>query len=213
MTALLTPLLLSLGPVALLLVMAVVFAETGLLLGFFLPGDSMLFLAGALVASHVIHLPIWLVAVGVFVAAVAGDQVGYLIGHRFGPTVFSRPSSRLFRREHAERAQAFFTQHGPVAVIAARFVPVVRTFVPVVAGVASMPRRRFSVYNLIGALLWAVGIVAAGFLFGGIGFVSAHVEIITIAMASVSLIPAAVEITRRRHAGHPRPADDQVAVR
>ncbi|MFC5679121.1 VTT domain-containing protein [Aeromicrobium endophyticum] len=213
MIALLTPLLLSLGPVALLLVMAVVFAETGLLLGFFLPGDSLLFLAGALVASHVIHVPIWLVAIGVFVAAAAGDQVGYLIGRRFGPTVFSRPDSRLFKQEHAERAQAFFTQHGQVAVIAARFVPVVRTFVPVVAGVGSMSRRRFTAYNLVGALLWAVGVVAAGYLFGGIDFVAAHIELITIAMASVSLVPATVEVIRRRRAHHPRPTGDQVAVR
>jgi membrane-associated protein/undecaprenyl-diphosphatase len=213
MIALLTPLMLSLGPVALLLVMAVVFAETGLLLGFFMPGDSLLFLAGALVASHVIHLPIWLVAIGVFAAAVAGDQVGYLIGRRFGPVVFSRPDSRLFKQEHAERAQAFFTRHGQVAVIIARFVPVVRTFVPVVAGVGSMPRRRFTTYNLVGALLWAVGIVAAGFWFGGIGFVAAHIELITIAMASVSLVPAAVEIVRRRRSRSPRPADGQVAVR
>jgi membrane-associated protein len=213
MIALLTPLLLALGPVALLVVMAVVFAETGLLLGFFLPGDSLLFLAGALVASHVINVPIWLVAMGVFVAAAAGDQVAYLVGRRFGPAVFSRPDSWLFKQEHADRAQAFFTRHGQVAVIAARLVPVVRTFVPVVAGVGHMSRRRFTTYNLVGALLWAVGIVAAGFLFGGIGFVAAHIELITIAMASVSLVPAAVEIIRRRRSRHPRPTRDQVAVR
>jgi membrane protein DedA with SNARE-associated domain len=139
--------------------------------------------------------------------------VGYLVGRRFGPVVFSRPDSRLFKQEHAERAQAFFTRHGQVAVIIARFVPVVRTFVPVVAGVGSMPRRRFTTYNLVGALLWAVGIVAAGFWFGGIGFVAAHIELITIAMASVSLVPAAVEIVRRRRSRSPRPADGQVAVR
>lgn len=201
MIALLTPLMFSLGPLALLLVMAVVFAETGLLLGFFLPGDSLLFLAGALVASGVIHLPIWLVALGVFAAAVAGDQVGYLIGRRLGPALFTRPDSRLFKQEHAVRAQAFFTRHGQVAVIVARFMPVVRTFVPVVAGVGTMPRRRFTTYNVVGALIWAVGIVAAGFLFGGIGLVAAHIELITISMAAVSLVPAAVGIVRSRRAG------------
>lgn len=201
MIALLTPLMFSLGPLALLLVMAVVFAETGLLLGFFLPGDSLLFLAGALVASGVIHLPIWLVALGVFSAAVAGDQVGYLIGRRLGPAVFTRPDSRFFTQEHAARARAFFTRHGQVAVIVARFMPVVRTFVPVVAGVGTMPRRRFTSYNVVGALIWAVGIVAAGFLFGGIGFVAAHIELITISMAGVSLVPAAVGIVRSRRAG------------
>ncbi len=213
MTALLTPLLLSLGPAALVLVMIVVFAETGLLLGFFLPGDSLLFLTGALVASHVIHLPIAVVATGVFLAAAAGDQVGFLLGRRFGPRVFSRPDSRLFRREHAARAQEFFSRHGQVAVIAARFVPVVRTFVPVVAGVGDMSRRRFTTYNLVGALLWAVGIVTVGFFFGGIPFVAAHIEVITIAMASVSLVPVALEIVRRRRSTRSVPDAIQVTVR
>ena len=198
MIAILTPLLYQLGPLAVVLVMAVVFAETGLLFGFFLPGDSLLFLAGALVASHVIALPFWVLAAGVFVAAVLGDQLGYLIGRRYGPRVFSRPESRFFRRENAERAQLFFARRGALAVVLGRFVPVVRTFVPIVAGVARMPRRSFSFLNLVGALVWAVGIVAVGFLFGGIAFVAAHIELITIAIASVSIIPATFEVLRRR---------------
>lgn len=198
MIAILTPLLYTLGPLAILLVMAVVFTETGLLLGFFLPGDSLLFLSGALVASHVIALPFWVLALGVFVAAVAGDQLGYLIGRRYGPKVFSRPDSRLFRHEHAERAQAFFARRGALAVILGRFVPVVRTFVPVVAGVGKMPHRAFTALNLVGALVWAIGIVTVGFFFGGIAFVAAHIELITIALAGVSIIPAALEVLRRR---------------
>ena len=198
MIAILSPLLYQLGPLAIVLVMAVVFAETGLLFGFFLPGDSLLFLAGALVASHVIALPFWVLAAGVFVAAVLGDQLGYLIGRRYGPRVFSRPESRFFRRENAERAQLFFARRGALAVVLGRFVPVVRTFVPVVAGVARMPRRSFSILNLGGALVWAVGIVAVGFRFGGIAFVAAHIELITIAIASVSIIPATFEVLRRR---------------
>jgi membrane-associated protein len=150
MIAILTPLLYTLGPWAIFLVMAVVFTETGLLVGFFLPGDSLLFLAGALVASHVIALPIWVLGAGVFVAAVAGDQLGYLIGRRFGPKVFSRPDSRFFRHENAERAQAFFARRGALAVILGRFVPVVRTFVPVVAGVGKMPHRTFTALNVVG---------------------------------------------------------------
>ncbi len=201
MTVLLTPMMLALGPFAALLVMGVVFAETGLLLGFFLPGDSLLFLAGALVAANVIHLPVWLVVCGVFVAAVAGDQLGYLIGRRAGPGLLARPDSRFFRREYAERAHEFFARHGHVAVIAARFIPVVRTFLPVVAGVADMPRRRFTAFNIVGALLWGVGIVVVGFLFGGIPFVAAHIEIITIGMASVSVLPAIVAFSRRLGAG------------
>jgi membrane-associated protein len=200
MIAILTPLLYTLGPLAVLLVMAVVFAETGLLLGFFLPGDSLLFLAGALVASQVIAIPFWVLAVGVFVAAVTGDQFGYLIGRRYGPRVFSRTDSRLFRQEHAERARAFFDRHGSLAVILGRFVPVIRTFVSVVAGVGRMPRRTFTLFNLIGALVWAIGIVTVGFFFGGIPFVAAHIELITIAIAGVSILPAAFEMWRRRKA-------------
>src|SRR5580765_7665455 len=201
MTAILTPLLYTLGPFAVLLVMAVVFAETGLLAGFFLPGDSLLFLAGALVASRVIGVPFWVLAAGVFVAAVVGDQVGYLVGRRFGPRVFSRPDSRLFRPEHVLGAQEFFARHGSLAVVLGRFVPVLRTFVPVVAGVGRMPRQTFTVFNLLGALVWAVGITTVGFYFGGIPFVAHHIEAITIAIAGVSVVPAALELLRRRRAG------------
>ena len=211
MIAILTPLLYTLGPLAILLVMAVVFVETGLLLGFFLPGDSLLFLAGALVASHVIPLPFWVMALGVFVAAVAGDQLGYLIGRRYGPRVFSRPESRFFRHEHADRAQAFFARRGAVAVILGRFVPVVRTFVPVVAGVGRMPRSAFTALNVVGAFTWAVGIVSVGFFFGGIDFVAAHIELITIAIAGVSVIPASLELLRRRHGRVTSGASDELA--
>lgn len=200
MIAVLTPLLYSLGPAALLLVMAVVFVESGLLLGFFLPGDSFLFMAGALVASHVIGLPGWLLALGVFAAAVAGDQVGYLIGRRVGPRLFSRPDSRIFAKENADRAQRFFDHHGAKAVVLARFVPVVRTFVPAVAGVGHMSRRRFTTYNLVGAALWSVGIVVAGILFGGIAFIAAHIELITIGIAAMSVIPGALAYWHNRRA-------------
>ena len=192
MIAVLTPLLYSLGPAALLLVMTVVFVESGLLLGFFLPGDSFLFIAGALVASHVIGLPGWLLALGVFAGAAAGDQAGYLIGRRFGPRLFSRPNSRVFAQGNADRAQRFFDRHGAKAVVLARFVPVIRTFVPAVAGVAHMPRRRFTTYNLVGAAVWSVGIVVAGILFGGIAFIAAHIELITIGLAALSVVPGAL---------------------
>lgn len=212
MIAALTPLLYSLGPAALLLVMAVVFAESGLLLGFFLPGDSLLFLAGALVASSVIGLPIWVLALGVFVAAVAGDQVGYLIGRRFGPRLFSRPDSRLFSRANADRAQHFFDAHGPKAVILARFVPVVRTFVPATAGVGRMDRARFTTYNLVGAAVWSVAIVAAGYFFGGIPFVAHHIELITIGLAAMSVVPAAIAVWRDRAARTRNEAVDSAPV-
>ena len=201
MIALLTPLMAVLGPLAVLLMMAVLFAETGLLVGFFLPGDSLLFTAGVLVAAGVMHLPLVVVATAAFVAAAAGDQVGYLIGRRFGPRVFSRPRSRLFSPTHVVRAQAFFERYGPRAVILARFVPLVRTFTPVVAGVGEMPRGRFTAYNLVGAALWAVGLLVAGYFLGGIPLIAAHIELVAVGMVALSLVPAAAAFVRRRYVG------------
>lgn len=188
-------LLSSLGALGVFLVL---FAETGLLIGFFLPGDSLLFTLGVLAAGGLLHLPFWLVAAGLLLAAVAGDQVGYLIGRRFGPRVFSRTESRFFSRSHAERAQAFFAKHGPKAVVLARFVPVVRTFTPVVAGVARMPRRQFTAYNLLGAIAWTTGLLTVGFYLGGVPLIAAHVELFAIGMVALSLIPAAIGLARSR---------------
>jgi membrane-associated protein len=182
------------GPASLLVIMAAVFAETGLMAGFFLPGDSLLFSAGVLLAEGVIHLPFALVALGVVVAAFVGDQIGYLIGRKTGPRLFTRPDSRLFSQRHAARAHDFFLRHGPKAVVLARFVPIVRTFTPTVAGVGAMPYRRFVAYNGVGALLWGVGMLAAGHLLGGVTFVAAHVEIMTLAVVTLSLLPAVVSV-------------------
>jgi membrane protein DedA with SNARE-associated domain len=196
----LTPLMLTLGPLALLLVMGIVFAETGLLVGFFLPGDSLLFIAGALVASGVLHLPLVLVLAGVFLAAAAGDQVGYLLGRRFGPRVFAREESRFFSPRHAARAAVFYERYGSKAVILGRFIPVVRTFTPVTAGVGRMSYGRFVLFNLVGALMWAVGIVLAGFFLGGVPIIAAHIEVITVSVVALSLIPAVIGLIRRRKA-------------
>jgi membrane-associated protein/undecaprenyl-diphosphatase len=198
MVALLTPLMAVLGPAAVLLLMAVLFAETGLLAGFFLPGDTLLFTAGVLVASGAVHLPLWLVVLAAAGAAVVGDQLGYVIGRRFGPRLFRRRSSRLLSEHHLDRARAFFDRHGPKAVVLARFVPLVRTFTPAVAGAARMPRRRFTAYNLLGALGWTALFLAAGYFLGGIAVVAAHVELIALAMVVLSLVPAAVVHLRRR---------------
>lgn len=198
MIATLTPLLLSLGPLALLLAMAVTFAETGLLVGFFLPGDSLLFTVGVIAATGAINLPLWLIAAGLFTAAVVGDQVGYLVGRRYGPRVFARPDSRFFAASHAVKAQAFFAKHGPRAVVLARLVPVVRTFTPVVAGVARMPRSVFTAYNVIGGLAWTVGFLAVGYFLGGVPLIAAHVELFAIGMVAMSLIPAAIGLVRHR---------------
>ena len=186
------------GPVALLVVMAVLFAESGLLVGFFLPGDSLLFSAGVLVAGGVIHLPLALLAAGGVVAAFLGDQTGYLIGRRAGPRVFHRPDARLLSPRHAERARDFFERHGPKAVVLARFVPVVRTFTPTVAGVGRMPYRRFMAYNAIGAGTWVLAMLAAGYLLGGVPFVAAHVEVLAAAAVALSLLPAAASLVAAR---------------
>jgi membrane protein DedA with SNARE-associated domain len=202
----LMPLLTALGPAAVLVAMAIVFAETGLLLGFFLPGDGLLFTLGLLAAAGAFHLPVWVVVVGVFVAAVVGDQVGYLLGRRFGPRVFNRAGSRWFRASHVDRARLFFDRHGSKAVILARFVPVVRTFTPVVAGVAEMPRRRFTFFNLAGGLLWTTILVAAGYFLGGIPLVAAHVELIVVGLALLSVVPALVAyLLNRRTRTSPAP--------
>ena len=204
MTAAIDSLLTSLGPLSVLIVMAVVFVETGLLAGFFLPGDSLLFTAGLLVAHGVIGMPIWMVIVAASVAAFAGDQLGYLIGRRLGPRLMSRPQSRLLNPEHLERASSFFDRHGPRAVILARFVPVARTFTPPAAGAGRMPYRQFVIYNAIGAVAWCTSMLGAGYLFGGIPFVNAHIELITLGIVLLSLAPAGVAVLRSRLRTNPR---------
>ncbi|RYB93685.1 DedA family protein [Nocardioides oleivorans] len=199
------------GPLSLLLVMAIVFAETGLFAGFFLPGDSLLFTAGVLVAGGIVHVPLAVMAAGVVVAAFAGDQVGYLVGRKAGPRIFNRPDSRLFSRKHADRARAFFDRHGSRAVVLARFVPVVRTFTPTVAGVGEMPYRRFVGYNAIGALVWGVGVLAAGYLLGGVPFVAAHVELLSLGIVALSVLPAGASLLAgRRRRTSSGGGDDEV---
>jgi membrane-associated protein len=187
----------------------IIFAESGLLVGFFLPGDSLLFAAGLFAARG--DLPnIAILAVGCAVAAVAGDQVGYMIGNKAGPRVFNRPESRLFKRENVERAEEFFAHHGPRAIILARFVPIVRTFVPVVAGVSSMPYRTFVKFNVIGGVSWGAGFVVLGWFLGKRfeGLVD-RIELVAIVIVAFSLIPIAVEVIKHRRAqaadpGEPR---------
>lgn len=200
MIALLTPLMAALGPLALLLLMAVLFAETGLLVGFFLPGDSLLFAAGVLVAAGAVPLPLWLVVAGASLAAVVGDQVAYVIGRRWGPRLFSRPDSRWLSSRHVTSAQRFFERHGAKAVVLARLLPVVRAMTPAVAGAAGMSRRRFTAYNVVGGVLWTVGLLVAGFFLGGVSLVAQHVELLAIGLVLVSLVPAAV-VFLRRHRG------------
>ena len=175
----------------------VVFAESGLLVGFFLPGDSLLFTAGLLASQGKLNLPV--ILVGCFVCAVAGDQVGYLFGNRVGPALFRRPDSRFFKREHVARAQAYFDRHGAKTIVLARFVPIVRTFAPIVAGVGDMTYRTFVTFNVVGALLWAVGVTLLGY---GLGEVIPDIDkyllpVIALIVAA-SVTPMALELLKSR---------------
>ncbi|MDN5755663.1 MAG: VTT domain-containing protein [Arthrobacter sp.] len=187
-----------LAPWIILLVCGIVFAETGLLVGFFLPGDSMLFTAGLLVATGAIDVNLWFFAGCVFIAAFAGDQTGYLIGHKAGPSVFNKPDSRFFRKEYVDKAHEFFERFGGRAVILARFVPIVRTFVPVIAGVAKMHYRTFIAFNLVGALLWGVGVTLLGHWLGQYTWVGNNIDIIFVAIVLLSVVPIAVELIKAR---------------
>lgn len=184
------------GAFAILGVCIIVFVETGLLIGFFLPGDSLLFTAGLLMATGVITTPIWIAAPAIGLAAFIGDQVGYQIGKASGPRIFNRPNSRFFRQEYVDKTHAYFERFGGRTIIIARFIPIVRTFAPVVAGVAKMPYRTFVTYNIIGALLWGVGVTLLGYWLGGFEFVQNYIEFILIAIVVISAVPIFIELGR-----------------
>ena len=192
------------GAFAVLGVCIIVFVETGLLVGFFLPGDSLLFTTGLLVATDVIQTPIWLVAPAIGIAAFIGDQVGYNIGRVSGPKVFARPNSRFFRQEYVDKTHAYFERYGGRTIVLARFVPIVRTFAPVVAGVAKMPYRTFVTYNIVGALLWGVGVTMLGYFLGQFEFIKANIEIVLIVIVVVSFIPIFIEFIRHRRNNNKR---------
>ena len=195
----------GLGLVALLVV---VFVETGLLIGFFLPGDSLLFTAGLLVAEGTFDIPLWVLLVTVPLAAIAGDQVGYTIGRQAGPRVFNRPDSRLFQQEFVDKAYSYFERYGPRTIVLARFVPIVRTFAPVVAGVSRMHYRTFLTYNVVGGVLWGAGVSALGYFLGQIAFVRSNVEIIILAIVGLSVLPILSELLRARREHRTGPPAD-----
>jgi membrane-associated protein len=180
----------------------IIFAESGLLVGFFLPGDSLLFFGGFLsseAGGNLLPALPW-VALVAALAAIIGDQVGYMIGATFGPKVFDRPKSRFFNPEYVVKAEAFFGKHGSKTIVLARFVPIVRTFVPTVAGASHMHYRTFVTYNVVGGLLWGAGITTLGFFLGEIEVVKNNIEIAALAIVAVSVLPIAVELLRHRRA-------------
>ena len=187
----------------------IIFAESGILIGFFLPGDSLLFTAGPATYGIVIREGedkfqlagghIWLVCLGVVLAAIAGDQVGYAFGKKVGPSLFKRPESRLFKPVYIEKAEQFFARHGSKSIVLARFVPIVRTFTPIVAGVSNMHYRTFVRFNVIGGVIWGAGLTLLGYTLGrAFPAIGDNIEIALIVIVFVSLLPAAIEFLRHR---------------
>jgi membrane-associated protein len=176
------------------LLIAIVFAETGLLVGFFLPGDSLLFTVGVVAGAG--HLDLTFLVVGLSAAAIIGDAVGYALGRHTGPRIFSRPDSMVFRREYLEKTQAFYDRHGGKTIIYARFVPIVRTFAPFVAGVAGMPYTRFLMFNVFGGIGWVVSMLVAGYFLGGVPFIRRHFEKVVIGIVLVSVMPVVWEVLK-----------------
>jgi membrane-associated protein len=178
----------------------VIFAECGLLLGFFLPGDSLLFTVGLFVGTGVIHQPLWLACVVLTLAAFVGNVVGYEIGRISGPAIFNRGDSKIFKQEYVDKTMAFFEQYGARAIVMARFVPIVRTFITVTAGVGRMDRRKYLTYSGIGALLWATGVTLLGRVLGSIAFIRDNIEAALLLVVLVSVLPMVIEYLRHRSA-------------
>ncbi|HVV36532.1 MAG TPA: VTT domain-containing protein [Acidimicrobiales bacterium] len=196
MSTLLSPnhLIETFGTIGLL---AVIFAESGLLIGFFLPGDSLLFTAGLLASQGKLNLGV--IIVGCCAAAVLGDQVGYQFGARVGPALFRRQDSRLFKQEYVEQAQGYFDRYGSRTIVLARFVPVVRTFAPIVAGIGTMKWRTFAAYNLVGGVAWAAGVIVAGDILGDtVPSIDKYLLPVILLIIALSGIPVGLEILRAR---------------
>ena len=177
------------GPWAIVGVMLVIFAETGLLIGFFLPGDSLLFTLGMFVGTGAVGVHIWVAAPLVFLAAIAGNQTGYLIGRKVGPAIFNKPDSRLFKQEYVDRTSEFFERHGGKAVTLAQFVPIVRTFTPVIAGVGKMHYRHFITFNVLGATFWAFGITWLGYFLGSFQWIRENIDAMILVIVFISVAP------------------------
>lgn len=188
------------------LLFAIIFAETGLLIGFFLPGDSLLFIAGTLCAVTLPGHSGPLLNIGVLipllcVAAIAGDAVGYMIGRKLGPSLLNRPDSRFFKRQHILQTQEFYEKHGPKTIVLARFVPIVRTFAPTVAGVAQMPYSKFVLYNILGGIGWIVSMSLLGYFLGNIPIVQDNLSKAVILIVLLSIAPMVVHWLQERKKG------------
>ncbi len=177
---------------------AIIFSETGLLIGFFLPGDSLLFTAGLLSSNHRFGLDIFWLNVLLIPAAIIGDAVGYTIGRRSGDRLYNRPNSRFFKKEHIEKTQAFYAKHGGKTIILARFVPIVRTFAPMIAGAAKMPYREFATFNILGGILWIMSTTLLGYFLGQNEWVEENFEKVILGIIFLSILPIIIELLRAR---------------
>jgi membrane-associated protein len=180
------------------LLAGIVFAETGLLAGFFLPGDSLLFTVGVVAGAG--KLDLLLINIVLIVSAISGDAVGYALGRRIGPAIFNRPDSRFFHRDHLRKTQEFYARHGGKTIIYARFVPIIRTFAPFVAGVAQMGYTRFAAFNVFGGIGWVVLLTTLGYWLGNQPLVRAHFEKVILGILFVSILPVVREIWQARRA-------------
>ena len=186
-------LLTAAGQWAFVVVLVIVFAECGLLVGFFLPGDSLLFATGLFIATGLIDVPLWLALILIPIAAIMGNLVGYWVGYRVGPTLFRKEDSRIFKKEYVEKTSEFFNEYGNRAIIMARFVPIVRTFITAMAGVAKMNYRDYALYSVVGGIIWGTGLTWLGALLGKIEFVANNIELMAIAIIIISFIPVFME--------------------
>lgn len=191
-------LLTKFGSIAFIAVLAIVFTECGILLGLILPGDSLLFITGMFIASGQINVNIWLAIALIAIAAIVGNLVGYWLGTKIGPPLFRRPDSKLFKQEYVERTHKFFEKHGTRAIILARFVPIVRTLITATAGIAAMPFRNFAVNSAIGGVLWVGLLTGAGYKLGDNETIKAHIELFTLGIVLLSLLPVAIEFLKAR---------------
>jgi membrane-associated protein len=187
------------GALGYAMLFGIVFAETGLLMGFFLPGDSLLFTVGVVAGAG--ELNIVLINILLMAAAIIGDGVGYYIGLRTGPAIFNRPDSRFFKQEYLQRTHEFYEKYGGKTIIYARFVPIVRTFAPFVAGVGKMSYSRFLSFNIFGGIGWVFSMTMAGYLLGNVPIIRAHFEKVVIGIVLVSVLPMVFEYLRSRRGG------------
>lgn len=185
------------GPWTYVILFGIVFAETGLVVTPFLPGDSLLFIAGTLAATNLLN--IWVLYITLLVAAILGDTVNYWLGHHLGSKVFANENSKIFKKAYLEKTREFYEKHGGKTIIIARFVPIIRTFAPFVAGVGKMHYGTFFAYNVVGGFIWVTSLTFAGYFFGGLDIIKNNFEIAIFAIIFISLIPPIYEIIKHKH--------------